>query len=57
MVVDTIEERIIEVLREKRIEFETYIEDADNAQVPELTRDDLRRILGLSTIEADGLKG
>lgn len=56
MVVDTIEERIIEVLREKRIEFETYIEDADSAQVPLLTRDDLRRILGLSTIESDGLE-
>jgi SNF2 family DNA or RNA helicase len=54
MVVDTIEERINEILREKKIDFEVYIEGADNAPVRQLTRDDLRQILGLSTIQVDG---
>jgi SNF2 family DNA or RNA helicase len=54
LVVDTIEERINEVLLEKKIDFETYIDDAENAPVSQLTRDDLRRILSLPTIEVDG---
>lgn len=54
MIVDTIEGRINEILGKKKIEFETYIENADNALVRLLTRDDLRRILGLSRFDADG---
>jgi SNF2 family DNA or RNA helicase len=53
MIVDTIEERISTILKNKKIEFETYVDDADSAPVKLLTRDDLRRVLGLSTFDME----
>jgi len=47
---DTIEKRINEILNEKRIDFEAYIENAENADIKMLTKEDLRRILNLSEI-------
>lgn len=56
MIIDTIEKRISEILKEKRIEFETYIENADNASVRVFTKDDLRKVLGLSTLDTKGVE-
>jgi SNF2 family DNA or RNA helicase len=56
MIIDTIEKRISEILKEKRIEFETYVENADNAPVRVFTKDDLRKVLGLSTFDTKGVE-
>ncbi len=53
IVIDTIEERINEILKEKKFEFDTYVENANNATVRLLARDDLRRILLLSNNDVD----
>ncbi len=47
--VDTIEERIQEILNGKQALFEAYVEAAEDADVPPLSREDLLRILGLSS--------
>jgi SNF2 family DNA or RNA helicase len=46
-VVDTVEERIQEVLHEKKALFHEYIEGAESAEVDPLTGSDLRKVLGL----------
>ena len=48
LIIDTIEERINKVLKEKRIDFETYIENAENAELKILGTEDLFRILQVS---------
>jgi SNF2 family DNA or RNA helicase len=53
LVMHTIEERINEVLEEKKIDFEVYVENAENAPIEMLTKDELRRILRISSIETD----
>jgi SNF2 family DNA or RNA helicase len=48
LVEDSIEERIAEVLSHKTSLFETYVDEAENAEIPRLTRADLLTILGFS---------
>jgi SNF2 family DNA or RNA helicase len=48
LVVNSIEERIAELLKEKQVLFEEYIDLAESASLPTLSRDDLLRILELS---------
>lgn len=43
----TVEERIEDILRDKKTVFEKYINDATNADVCPLSKDDLWRILGI----------
>lgn len=47
-VVDSVEGRIAEVLEKKQIIFEQYVESAESATMPVLSRDDLMRILELT---------
>jgi SNF2 family DNA or RNA helicase len=54
LVVDSIEERITAVLRHKQELFDRVIEEADNASVSLLTRNELRWILDLSLRDVDG---
>ena len=54
LVMDSIEERIADVLKEKQLIFDAYVEEADSAVVSPLTRNDLRRLLDLSLADADG---
>ena len=49
-VVNSIEERIAEVLRDKRITIEEFTESAGNADVPKLTRKELTRILDIGRV-------
>lgn len=49
MVVDTVEERIQEVLNEKQALFDAYVETAQDADIPSLSREDLLRILGVGS--------
>lgn len=51
LVADSIEERIADVLGEKRQVFADYVDEADNASVPRLRRDELRKILDLSEVD------
>jgi SNF2 family DNA or RNA helicase len=51
LIVDTIEERIEQVLQDKRIDFERYIEEADNASLPLFTLNELRQLLELSSVD------
>jgi SNF2 family DNA or RNA helicase len=53
LVTDTIEERIAEVLREKQVLFEQYVDQAESATVEQLSRTELRRILGLTAADVD----
>jgi SNF2 family DNA or RNA helicase len=53
LVAGTIEERIADVLKEKEIDFDRYIEGAENALVELFTRDELRRILELTVVDTD----
>ena len=53
LVRDTIEERIDQVLKDKQIDFDRFIEEAESADVPLLTRDDLRSILELSWVDTE----
>ena len=46
-VVNSIEERIADVLRDKRVTIDEYTEGADNAEVPRLDRQELLRILDI----------
>jgi SNF2 family DNA or RNA helicase len=48
LVINSVEERIAEVLEEKRGLFEQYVESAESASVPGFTRDELMRILELT---------
>lgn len=48
LVADSIEERIAEVLQEKRALFEEYVNSAESASVPPLSRGELLRILDLT---------
>jgi SNF2 family DNA or RNA helicase len=56
VVADTIEERIVEVLRDKEADFEQYIENAENATIRKFTREEIRRILELTVDETDRSK-
>jgi len=51
---ETIEERIDRILSAKRDLFEAYVNGAPNALSLGLSRDNLRAILGLSSLDADG---
>jgi SNF2 family DNA or RNA helicase len=53
-VVDTIEERIAEILREKAGLFETLVERAENWEPTRFSSDELRRILSLSQLDVQG---
>jgi SNF2 family DNA or RNA helicase len=53
LVIDTIEERIQQVLQQKEIDFDRYVEQADSAPIQLFTRDELRRILALSTVDTE----
>jgi SNF2 family DNA or RNA helicase len=53
LVLDTVEERIQQVLQDKQLDFERYVEDADSAEVRLFTREELRRILELSVIDTE----
>jgi SNF2 family DNA or RNA helicase len=53
LVADTIEERINAILKEKRVDFERYVENAENAPVRLFTREELRKILELSRGDTD----
>jgi len=53
LVADTIEDRIETILKEKRDNFERYVESAENAPVRMFTREELRRILELTTVDTD----
>lgn len=53
LIADSIEERIANVLREKEVDFDRYIEGAENAFVKLFTRDELRRILELKVFDTD----
>lgn len=53
LVRESIEERIAAVLRDKEMDFERYIEDADNAPVKLYTRQELRKILGLTVVDTE----
>jgi SNF2 family DNA or RNA helicase len=53
LVLDTIEERIQQVLNDKQVDFERYIENAENAAVRLFTRDELRNILELSVVDTE----
>ena len=57
LVVNSIEDRINEVLRQKQELFDRVIEQADNASVSLLTRNELRWILDLSGKDIDGEEG
>lgn len=48
LVTDSIEERIAEVLEDKRELFERYVESAESAEIPIVTGDELMRILQLT---------
>jgi SNF2 family DNA or RNA helicase len=50
LVADSIESRIAEVLATKSQLFDDYVEAAEGAEVPSLSRGDLLRILGLNTV-------
>jgi SNF2 family DNA or RNA helicase len=52
-VVNTIEERIAEILAEKEILFEEYIENAESAEIAGFNNKDLFRILDLPTSSQD----
>jgi SNF2 family DNA or RNA helicase len=54
LVEDTVEQRIAELLEEKEALFEDYVEQADGWVPTRFSRDELRRILSLSTAETDG---
>jgi SNF2 family DNA or RNA helicase len=47
LVNDTVEQRIDTLLRKKRVIFDHYVNDAENAEIETLTHADLRLILGL----------
>lgn len=51
LVVDSVEERIAEVLERKQTLFEQYVESAENATIPAFTREELMRILQLTKTE------
>jgi len=51
LVTDSIEERIAEVLEDKRELFKQYVESAESAEMPIVTRDELMRILQLTESE------
>lgn len=53
LIMDTIEERIQEVLLNKQLDFENYIENAENAAIHPFTREELRKILELSMADTD----
>ena len=57
LVTDTIEERIEAILKEKRADFERYVENAENAPVRAFTREELRRILALTVGDTDREQG
>ena len=57
LVTDTIEDRIEAILKEKRADFERYVEDAENAPVRAFTREELRRILALTVGDTDRGQG
>ena len=48
LVVDSIEERIEKILKEKRIIFNEYINKAKIADISSFTKEDLIKILGIS---------
>jgi len=48
LVVDSVEERIAEVLERKQTLFEQYVESAESASIPVLSRDELMGILELT---------
>jgi len=51
LVVDSVEERIAEVLERKQALFEQYVESAESASMPVLSRDELMQILELTKSE------
>lgn len=57
LVVNSIEDRINDVLRQKQELFDRVIEQADNAAVSLLTRNELRWILDLNEKDIDGDEG
>jgi SNF2 family DNA or RNA helicase len=44
---DTVEQRIAQLLKNKRAVFDEYVNGANNADIEQLTHADLRHILGL----------
>lgn len=50
----TIEERIADLLAEKELLFQNYVEEAESWKETRLNRDELRRILGLSVQQTEG---
>jgi len=46
-VVDSIEERIVNILEEKRVLFEQYVNKAEIAEIPSLSLNDLKKIINL----------
>jgi SNF2 family DNA or RNA helicase len=53
LVLDTVEERIQQVLEDKQVDFERYVENAENAEVRLFTREELRRVLELSVVDTE----
>ena len=51
--IDTIEDRISEILESKRSQFDAYVEGAPSAPVKHFTRGELRRILGLCSADIE----
>ena len=56
LVRDSIEDRIAEVLRDKEMDFEHYIENAENAPVKLFTRQELRKVLGMTLVDTESQK-
>jgi SNF2 family DNA or RNA helicase len=52
-VMETIEERIADILSTKQCDFDRYVEDAVGAEVHPFSRDELRRLLSLSLRDTD----
>ncbi len=53
LVVNTIEDRIARILKEKKAVFDAYVEEAESAVVSHLSRGDLKRLLELNTADVD----
>lgn len=51
LITDSVEKRIADVLKDKRELFEQYVEAAESAEIPIVTRDELMRILQLTESE------
>jgi SNF2 family DNA or RNA helicase len=53
LVRDSVEDRIDQILRDKRQLFDEYVESVDQAEIPPLTRGELIKVLGVSHYDTD----